>query len=1024
MDFGLLGPLQVRDDAGRQVSVGSFRQRSVLALLLCRAGETIPTERLIDEVWAHEPPVSALKNLHVYVHRLRRALGDEGRIGYRPPGYLVVVHDRELDIQRFAASVAAGRAAWAAGDAARTGELLGRALAEWRGAALHDLRSVHALRRYAAGLEEQRLDVLEARIDADLALRRHREILAELTELVAEHPLRERLHATLMLALYRAGRRGQALDAYQAARQVLKERLGLDPGAELRRLQEAMLAGEPALDLPESVLVSSASASASAPSASAPSGTAPIGAAPEPAYPVASCLLPADIADFTGRGEEASLLRRLLRAGEGTAVTVAAIAGRGGVGKTTLAVRVAHELREDFPDGQLYVNLQGTLGCPTDSGDALAWFLRALGVDSSAVPEAPAERAAMYRALLNERRALVVLDDAADEAQVLPLLPGNPRCGVLVTSRTRLTGLAGVRPVELDVFAPAQAVELLTAVLGGRRVRAEPGAAREVVRLCGHLPLAVRIAGARLAARPHWSLDRLAGLLADERRRLDELAHGHLDVRASLHLGYGGLDGRERQLFRRLGLLDAPDVPGWVAAALLDAPLPDADDLLERLVDTQLVDVVGRDATGGTRYRMHDLTRLYAREHAAAEERAAPLRAALARAFACWLALTERAHREVWGGDYAILHGDARRWQPDPGFADRLAGPDPLGWYEAERLGIGTAVRQAAEYGMDELCWDLAVSAASLFESRSHHDDWSHTHEHALAATRAAGNRRGEAVVRTGLGLLYLNQHRYEEASAVLEPAFGAFERLGDRHGLALALPLGAYADHMRGDFDGSLRRYQQALVTLREIGDRGTEVLVLRCIGQLHLDREGPDLAERYLREALRVLDGDADLGDHPRPQVLYRLAELRLAQDDTERAERILSELLDLSERLRDPQARAYALYGLGTVRLRGGEHAPARRTLVQALSLAREAGERLLQVPVLLALSELHRGRDEPEQAVAVAAEALAIADELRTPLWRARALHVLGSAQHAAGDPAAAEATRRGAKALFAALRKRS
>ncbi len=1011
MDFRLLGSFEVYDDAGHPVVLRSLRQRSLLALLLCRAGETVPTDQLIDEMWTHDPPTSALKNLHVYVHRLRRSLGADDRIIYRPPGYAVVAGADEIDIHRFAATVRDGNEALAAAQVARASELFGSALTHWRGPALADLRSVPVLDAYASSLTEQRLDALEARIDADLALGRHRELLAELPDLAAENPLRERLHAALMLALYRAGRRSTALESYQAARRALVDELGLDPGPHLQQLHQAILGGEPVENLPDTTTLTSADPAD-------PVDPRERGSSP---YPAGPCLLPTDVADFTGRVEEADTVHDFLVRTDGSAVRMCAIVGRGGVGKTTLAIRVAHRLREEFPDGQLYVNLQGTLGYPADPTEVLGWFLRALGVDSSVIPEAPEERAAMYRARLGDRRVLVVLDDAADEAQVLPLLPGHADCGVLVTGRNRLAGLPGARPVELDALPPRSAVELLTTIVGPARVRAEPGAAHDVVRLCGHLPLAVRVGGARLASRQHWSLSRLADRLADERHRLDELVHGHLDVRASLQLGYDGLTEREQQLLRLLGLLDAPDVAGWVAAALLDIPLADAEELLDRLVDGQLVAVAGQDATGETRYRLHDLIRLYARERAGADEPTEVRDAALARVFGCWLALTARAHEGLWGGAFAVLHGDGPRWQPDPGFADRLVGPDPLAWYEAEQLAIGAAVRQAGAVGLDELCWDIAVSAVSLFELRSHYDVWQRSHEDALAAAHAAGNARGEAVVRTALGLLYANQHRHEQASAVLGPGLELLELLGDKHALALALPLGAYADYLRGDYTTSLVRYGHALPVLRELGDRGSEVLVLRCIGQLHLDTGRPDLAGPYLYEALDILDGDAGLGEQPRPQVLYRLAELHLAEDRPEEAERTLSELLELSERLQDLQSRAYALRGLGDVRLRRGSHTHARELLDEALSVARAVGDALLQADILLALGGLQLDGDDHRTAATNAADALAVAEELRAPLWQACAHHLLGRAHRAAGEIAAAESAERRVRELRTTLR---
>jgi Helix-turn-helix domain/NB-ARC domain len=335
----------------------------------------------------------------------------------------------------------------------------------------------------------------------------------------------------------------------------------------------------------------------------------------------APCQLPADLADFTGRAEQVALVRGLLAAtAPGGTPAVVVVAGTAGVGKTALAVHAAHQLRSWFPDGQLYANLGGAGPRPQDPGEVLSGLLRVLGVDGAAIPAAVGERAALYRARLADRRVLVVLDDAASEAQVRPLLPGTAGCGVLATSRARLVGLEGARRLDLEVLAPGQAVELLGRVAGAARVAAEPEAAAAIVGYGGWLPLAVRIAGAKLAGRRHWPLARLAGLLADERRRLDQLVVGDLEVRASVALSYQALTGDHQRTFRRLGQLAAPDFAAWVAAALLDSTAEQAEELVDGLVQAQLLEVAGRDQTDQVRYRFHELLRLYARERATVED--------------------------------------------------------------------------------------------------------------------------------------------------------------------------------------------------------------------------------------------------------------------------------------------------------------------------------------------------------------------------------------------------------------------
>jgi hypothetical protein len=378
-------------------------------------------------------------------------------------------------------------------------------LALWRGPALAGAASEVLERTAVLRLEEGRLVALEERLEVDLGLGRHVELVGELEALVATHPDRERLRRQLMLALYRSGRQGEALTVYRNTRQMLVEELGLEPSPALQELEQAILRGDTAI---------------------APALPAGAEARHQPPSPPGPCLLPPDIDDFTGRQAAIAQLQQLLEGDQATAIVISAIAGKAGVGKTALAVRVAHRLRPRFADGQLYVNLRGAEAQALDQAEVLAGFLRALGVEGAVIAEGLEERVRQYRSRLADRRVLVVLDNAASEAQVRPLLPASPGCAVLVTSRARLSGLEAAHPLTLDVLEADQAVELLATLAGPGRVAAEPEAAATIVGLCGWLPLAVRIAGARLAGRPQWRLALLAERLADEHRRLDELATG------------------------------------------------------------------------------------------------------------------------------------------------------------------------------------------------------------------------------------------------------------------------------------------------------------------------------------------------------------------------------------------------------------------------------------------------------------------------------------------------------------------
>jgi DNA-binding SARP family transcriptional activator len=568
----------------------------VLGILLTRANTPVPVDVLVDALWAGQRDPRAAKKLQLHVHRLRRALGNPTRISHDNGGYTIHVHPGELDAERFESALTE----CAAAGPARAVALLRAALQSWRGEAFSDLIDLPLLRAEADRLAERRLAGLALLYTAELACGHAVAIIPELAELASRHPMREQLQGLLMTALHQSGRRAEALEVYHRTRGALVEQLGLEPGSALHRLERAILTGDPLLEAPRS-------------------------------HSIAPAQLPADITDFTGRKPQ---LTHLSAATDRPATVLVAITGKAGVGKTTLAVHAAHRLRAQYPDGQLFVDLRGTQATPLPAADVLARFLRSLGVDGAAIPDDAEECAALYRSLLAGRRLLILLDDAACEAQLRSLLPGSPGCAVLVTSRARLAGLGGAQLVELDVFEPDQAVELLARVAGPQRVAAEPAAAREIVRLCGFLPLAVRVAGARLGARPHWPLSRLEADLSDDRARLDNLRLGDLQVRASFALSYENLDVMARRAFRLLGLLEIRDFTPWVTAALLDVPQASAEELMDTLVDQHLLEVSGRDATGRLRYRFHDLLRAYAREVVLTQEPEASRRAALDRMLA------------------------------------------------------------------------------------------------------------------------------------------------------------------------------------------------------------------------------------------------------------------------------------------------------------------------------------------------------------------------------------------------------
>jgi DNA-binding SARP family transcriptional activator len=997
--FGVLGPLEVRR-ADRVLPIASAKQRAVLAALILRVNQVVSIQELIDVVWGDRPPRTAENTLSVHVAQLRKALGGSHWQGaalvWRPPGYVLQVDPDQIDHFRFERLLARAHAARAAGALERATDDLRRALGLWRGRALAGasewLQAVETPR-----LEEQRMAALEERIELDLELGRHLTVVGELEALAAAEPLRERLRALLMLALYRCGRQAEALEVYRSTWRLLHEELGIQPGPELERLHRAILTNEPMLTTQEAPL--------SLPGRSA-------GGIDVPRQ------LPPDIDDFTGREAAAAEVRRLLEREQTTAIVISAIAGKAGVGKTALAVHLAHRLRSWFPDGQLYVNLRGAEAQARDPSEVLAEFLRALGMDGASIADGLEERVRQFRARLADRRVLVVLDNAASEAQLRPLLPGSGGCVALVTSRARLGGLEAAHTLTLEVLDPEEAVALLAKLAGMARVAAEPKEARQIVALCGWLPLAVRIAGARLAARPQWRLALLAERLADEHRRLDELTVGDLEVRASISLSYDGCSQDERRLFRLLGLLVVPSFAAWVAAALLDTELAEAEALVEGLVDAQLVEAAGQDRSGQLRYRLHDLLHVYARERLETEEPAPARQTALQRMLQGYLTLAERADALlVPSGLYRYGSDPAARLDADnPAVA--IVERDPLGWIEAERASLVAAVEQACQAHMGGLGWRLADSLAGFFQLHAHWDDWQHTHTLTLAAARRAGDRDVEARLLAGLGDLHGERDRADDARRCLHQSLAAFRETGNRRGeLQCLLNLGG-VDLYQGRFEQAIARLEHALTGFRELGPRSWEALALSLLGGAHLQQGRLEAAIACLRQSLTVIRAVAD-----RPweaAILRRLGMVYGQQGRLEAAIACLQRSLALVRAADERPGETYVLQSLGELYHKQGRLEDAAGCLQQGLALARATGDRGAEAFALHTLGDVRREQGRLEDAAGCLERSLSVFRDLGYRHWEARGLDSLGLLLAARGARDAASSVWRDALAIFCEL----
>ncbi|MDP9841711.1 AfsR/SARP family transcriptional regulator [Streptosporangium lutulentum] len=985
MEFFVLGPLTagVGDE---RLDLGSARQRIVLAALLLDANRTVTVSRLMEAIYGHDPPVTSRSQVQNCVSALRRLFDSHGHpdlIVTTSQGYALQIPGARIDAQRFRATLVQARQARDGGRQAEAIDLYRAALSLWRGPVLDGVES--RLVQSAAGrLTEQRITTVEECVQLELERGGHHELVDELARFVKEYPLREKLRGLLMTALYRSDQRAEALEVYRQTRQTWAEELGIEPNEHLQRLQRAILARDESLNPPDR--------------------HTPGAVERVRGRKGAPGMLPPSVADFTGRTEQLAEIRAHLT-GEGArersrlAVPVVVIVGKAGIGKTSIALHIAHAIAGHSPDGQLFATFQGGSTRPVGPLQVLERFLRALGVSGSAMPEGLEERAETYRDLLAARRTLVVLDDVVSESQVLPLLPGNPESAVIVTSRRRLPGLAGAAHVDVAVFEAEQSLELLSRIAGAERTRAEPEAADALAELCGHLPLALRIVGTRLAARPRWSLGRLVELLQDETHRLDELRYGDMGIRAGISLTYDGLGEEARRLFRRLAIMEAPVFSAWAGAALLDRSPAETDDLLDDLADAQLIEIVGAGRGLETQYRFHDLIRVFARERLAAEESFAERNDALARMLGGLLFIADAVRDRYYGRD-VVIGSDAVRWAlPAPLVAQFAAAP--LAWLERERPFVLSAVRQAAHAGFAGLCWDLAMSIVPLFESKVYLDDWRESHEIALAAARRSGDRRGQGAILTSLSTLCHLDQRPAEAFRLAQAAVTAFEEAGEVRGAALATRHIGMLDWTAGRAREASSRYERALETFRATGDRVAVAYVLNQLAQMGLERGDTEGAERQLREALRLSrEGD---GRRVEAQVLYRMGHARLNSGGFHGAgesfERALAVVRDLS----DPIGEVHALHGLGLVRLRQGEFDEAATALRRALTLARATNQRLIEARVLLGLGESSLRAGQAGQAVDLLKRALALFGRYdNVTAHEARALSLLGDARRALGE----------------------
>jgi len=731
--------------------------------------------------------------------------------------------------------------------------------------------------------------------------------------------------------------------------------------------------------------------------------------------------LPGNIMNYVNQEREIAGLISLVKQAtnsEARQVVISAITGQAGIGKTALAIRVAHEMSNLFPDGELYVNLRGYDSERRDPFDVLGDFLRALGVEGIAIPRTLEQRSLMYRARMSQRRTLVVLDNAYDESQVRPLLPGNPRCAVIVTSRSRLAGLEHARSVSIELLDPPKAVELLTYLVGEDRLAAEPGAAEAIVKLCGYLPLAIRIVGAKLVAKPHWKLSLLVERMQDERLRLRELNAGDIEVRSSFMLSYIELPPEVRRLFRFLGIIETLDFPAWIADVLLNDPNSDGFALLERLVDVQLLEPAGQDSVDQYRYRFHDLIRLFARELLYQEEESGVIAAAFGRLVGTYLVLAEKADTYLQAdGRRDIRECEADRLDPPPQ-ALAAINRGPLSWFEMERLCLIKLIEDTHQRKIHAATWQLAATLTWYFDLSARWREWRDTHELALDSAETLRDPYAKAVILWSLGTVHWYDARWRSAIEALSASIELFAQLGENHERALASRnLGVvYRDQSR--WTEARECYQVALGLFEASGDRRRTALTWRNLGDVYRDQGDYVEAQEFFDRCAAIYDEVNDsLG------VAYMLRSRGDAYWGEGRYEEALHSFeacLLVFRGLRDRRAEGRTLRNIGLVYRDQERTGDAEVYLERSIEVFRELGDQHGEARTLQCIGELYHMQGRMQMAYDCYQKSLEVFRDLGDQLWQGKALAAQGQALLDQGNGESAAERWRDALAIFEAL----
>lgn len=964
MRFGLLGPVQVWSDGGVLEVRGAVR-RTLLAALLIRPGTVVSMDQLIETVWGSRAPALPTPALYNQITRLRRILGPDGaRIEAVSPGYVIRVGPGELDLLEFEGLCADGRRAGLGGRWEDASKAFAAALSLWRGRPLADVPELEA-HSMVQHLEESRHLAIQGRTEAELNLGRHDGVIGELRTLVAEYPLREAFQSQLMLALHRAGRQGEALSVYATLRQKMVDELGEDPSASTRELHQRILRSDPTL-MPGAAVVEVAVA----------------------ATHTAVRQLPADTRIFAGRSTELDRLVELADGSDPGMVVISAINGMGGVGKTALAVRAAHRLAVRYPDGQLFIDLHGYSADldPVAPEDALGYLLRSLGVPQQAIPRDVDGRAALYRSKLAETRTLIVLDNAVNAAQVRPLLPAAQGCLVLVTSRSQLASLDDAHQLALDVLPGADAEALLHEVAGSGRVTGPEAA--ELAKLCGHMPLAIRIVAARMRHRSALTARALIEELREERGRLDRLRDDERDLETVFDCSLRVLPEDERRLFCLLGVVPGPDFDAYATAHVLGVEeLRPAERMLESLLDCNLL----IQHTPG-RYRFHDLLRVYASNLAAKNEDAP---AALNRLLDYYTATASAAESTLPKRSSQIEPSALRIVEPALKFEDRA---QSLAWFQVERESLRAIAEQLDIDPARHVALTFALSAFLYREGL-----WNVSASllaTVIGISRDRSDRLAEAHALRALGIIHADFGEKHIAIAYLERALVICRDLGDRPGELLALCALGNVYYSKGEIPRAVEISTEALAISEQIGDRGATASML---GRLALQQciAGRNVEARELYQ--RAMTIQADLGDHAGHAfsvLMYTRTCYALGDFAPIRA--MLDQSLALSRMAANRLSAAHALQEIARQELLAGDYDSAIPLLEAALETFLEIGYRVSEANVYWELGRIEFARGDAEGALRKYELALSISIEIGSNFIIAQATHEIGRVRHALGD----------------------